>query len=32
VIKLELVPTGYTWSFVTTPNGVVLDSGSGTCH
>jgi len=32
VIKFDLVPTGYSWSFITTPNGAVLDSGSGTCH
>ena len=32
VLKLELVPTGYAWSYLTTPNGAVLDSGTGTCH
>lgn len=32
VIKFDLVPSGYTWSYITTPNGVVVDSGTGTCH
>lgn len=32
VLKLELVPAGYTWSYITTPSGTVLDSGTGTCH
>ena len=32
VLELELVPTGYTWSYITTPSGAVLDSGTGTCH
>lgn len=31
VLKLELDSTGYRWSFITT-DGVVRDSGSGTCH
>lgn len=32
VIKFDLLPTGYSWSYITTRNGTVLDSGSGTCH
>jgi hypothetical protein len=32
VIKFDLVPSGYAWSYITTPSGVVLDSGTGTCH
>ena len=32
VIKLDLVPTGYSWSYITTPNGAVVDSGTETCH
>ena len=32
VIKLDLAPTGYSWSHITTTGGAVLDSGSGSCH
>jgi len=32
VLKLELLDTGYRWSFVTTPSGVVRDSGEASCH
>lgn len=32
VIKLDLAPNGYSWSYITTPSGAVVDSGSGTCH
>lgn len=32
VIKLDLAPTGYSWSYITTTGGAVLDSGSGSCH
>jgi acid phosphatase type 7 len=32
VIKFELAPTRYSWSYITTTGGAVLDSGSGSCH
>ena len=32
VMKLDLVPTGYAWSYITAPSGAVIDSGTGTCH
>lgn len=32
VLKLELGDGWYRWWFVTTPGGVVADSGQGTCH
>ena len=32
VIKFDLSPTGYSWSYITTTGGAVLDSGSGSCH
>jgi calcineurin-like phosphoesterase family protein len=31
VLKLTLLPTSYTWTFLSI-SGQVLDSGSGTCH
>ena len=32
VIKFDLAPTGYSWSYITTAGGAALDSGSGSCH
>ena len=32
VLKLTLLADSYQWEFVTTPNGAVADSGSGSCH
>ena len=32
VLKLELGSGAYRWSFVTTPDGEVADSGAGLCH
>jgi hypothetical protein len=32
VLKLTLLADSYQWEFVTTPNGTVRDSGTGTCH
>jgi hypothetical protein len=32
VLKLELGVDAYRWSFITTPDGVVADSGMGRCH
>ncbi len=32
VLKLALGASGYRWSFVTTPDGIVADSGTGLCH
>jgi len=32
VLKLTLLADSYQWEFVTTPNGAVRDSGTGTCH
>ena len=32
VLRLELRDDGYRWEFVTTPDGDVLDAGTGSCH
>lgn len=32
VLKLTLLADSYQWDFVTTPNGAIADSGSGSCH
>ena len=32
VIKFDLAPTGYSWFYITTTGGAVLDSGTGSCH
>jgi alkaline phosphatase len=32
LLALTLTSSGYAWNFLTTPDGDVLDAGSGSCH
>lgn len=32
VIRFDLSAAGYQWAFITTPDGKVLDTGTGSCH